>query len=167
MKSMGAARQHCSARTNAAPMRALVIGCILLAGATSARAQEEATSAGDIVRGCRLGVSYYKSPPELVQQGFCAGIVSGIRDVAATAQLACFPPNVSLDTIIRKTVQYVDARPSRIRESFSQLVLESLSVHLALFKSMIRISPGKQHDLLLEAVLLCGLASASADGRIS
>lgn len=105
-------------------MRVLLIGCLLLGGATSA--PEEALSAGDIIRGCRAGIVYYKSPSELVQQGYCAGMVAGIWEVAVTARWACLPETLSLEALTRKVVKYIDAQPARLQEKFSQLALEAI-----------------------------------------
>ena len=68
-ESVDATHWHRPAPANQALMRAIVIGCIMLTTASSAGAQEEATSAGDVVGGCRVSVSYYKNAAELVQQG--------------------------------------------------------------------------------------------------
>jgi len=59
--------------------------------------------------------------------GECVGIIEGILFArSAGSETSCLPNGVIIDQGVIVVVQYIDARPARLHESFKLLVFEAL-----------------------------------------
>jgi hypothetical protein len=113
--------------TNAARLVAMV--CLMLGvGATRAVSQPDPGSTNDLMPGCWVFLAPSTGPDlSLVfKAALCAGKVEGIFETAESVHLVCPPPGVITDQAMRVIVQFVDARPARMHESFNLLALEAL-----------------------------------------
>jgi hypothetical protein len=84
-------------------------------------AQPDRNSANYIVPGCRAVKDTY-------EVGICHGTLEGIRFMGTPplGKLFCPPENVVLGQLVRVVVNYIDARPQRMHESFKALAGEAL-----------------------------------------
>jgi hypothetical protein len=105
------------------------MACLVLAiEATRAHAQEDFASARIITPGCEafLAQRYDEPTPQIFRQGVCAGQVAGVWDAAATLHAVCAPGDAILNQGVLVVVKFIDARPARMRERFTDLALEAL-----------------------------------------
>jgi hypothetical protein len=101
---------------------------MLGAGAARAHSQLDYASAGVIMPGCEafLAERYDEPTPQMFLQGVCAGQVAGVWDAAAALQTVCAPGDNILNQGMRIIVQFINARPARMHERFTDLALEAL-----------------------------------------
>ncbi len=96
----------------------LSMGLFLTCGKTFA---EDQLSANSKIVGCRHYLS--NSKDELLLQGYCAGAVQALVEFAAGA---CAPKGATTMQSVRIVLQYIEARPARVHESFNKLAAEAL-----------------------------------------
>jgi hypothetical protein len=96
----------------------LSMGLFLISGETVA---EDQLSANSKIVGCRHYLS--SSKDDLLLQGYCAGAVQALVEFAAGA---CAPKGATTMQSVRIVLQYIDARPARLHESFNKLAAEAL-----------------------------------------
>ena len=110
--------------------KVLAMGVVasLGAGATRAYPQSDFASARIIMPGCEayLAQRYDEPTPQIFRQGVCAGQVAGVWDAAATLHAVCAPGNAILNHGVRMVVEFIEARPERMHERFTDLALEAL-----------------------------------------
>jgi hypothetical protein len=103
-------------------MKAAVALCALLLvllPASDGRAQS-ANAAGYVIGGCRhLG----RDDDVPLLQGMCAGSIQAVWELAPGV---CTPRGTPLSQAIHTVVQYIDAHPGRLNESFAVLAAEAL-----------------------------------------
>jgi len=108
----------------------VVMGVVALlgTGATRASPQSDFASARIIMPGCEayLTERYDEPTPQIFRQGVCAGQVAGVWDAAATLHAVCAPGDAILNQGVRTVVEFIDARPARMYERFTDLALEAL-----------------------------------------
>lgn len=79
-------------------------------------------AAATILPGCRESIEP-GSTGEAFAQGVCIGLLRGLYYLSSDT---CIPPAVTIGTVARIVVRYVDDRPSRLHEDFRELALEAL-----------------------------------------
>jgi hypothetical protein len=109
------ASDHCRPGFFAASILAAMMGSAMAQG-------NDLNSANYHMPGCRSYMESSSSAKDLFMQGFCVGII----DTIVYASLACPPDRSTLGQWIRVVVQYIDARPARLHESFKKLAEEAL-----------------------------------------
>jgi Rap1a immunity proteins len=82
---------------------------------------EDPLSANSNIVGCRNYVA--NSTEELFLQGYCAGAIQALIEFAAGA---CAPKAATATQAARIVIQYIDARRTRLHESFNKLAAEAL-----------------------------------------
>jgi hypothetical protein len=104
-------------------MKATVALCALLTALLSGSAgrAENTSSAGYVMVGCRHLLGQDDGIPLL--QGVCAGSIQAVWEVAPGV---CTPRGAPLSQAIHTVVQYIDAHPARLNESFAVLAAEAL-----------------------------------------
>jgi hypothetical protein len=90
-----------------------------------ARAEEAASSANWVMPGCRAWVDE-RNNLEPVKAPWCAGTVSGVADSLIWFGFLCLPGEVTTGQIVRVVTQWIDQRPERQHEAFSNLTAQSL-----------------------------------------
>ena len=91
----------------------------------------EAFQANNIMRGCRQAI-IEESRAETFLGGVCMGIVGtiafagkpGVLGIAPSDRF-CLPAGVNTGQAVRVAVAYIDARPARLHEQFSDLAVEA------------------------------------------
>ena|SRR5215472_9280719 len=108
--------------------KVLAVVASLGAGATRAYPQSDFASARIIMPGCEayLAQRYDEPTLQIFRQGVCAGQIAGVWDAAATLHAVCAPGNAILNQGVRIVVEFIDARPARMHERFTDLALEAL-----------------------------------------
>jgi hypothetical protein len=80
-------------------------------------------SANDVMPGCReLANETGKNP---VLQGYCRGVVQGLLSFGDLVGI-CRPNQASIAQAARVVTLYIDQRPAKIHEDFTDLALEAL-----------------------------------------
>jgi Rap1a immunity proteins len=109
-----------------------IVWAALIVSASEAAAQLPAgdTSANAIFRGCKALVEGQTRDAQLYALGnFCAGIVVGLASVGQQLSLpewqSCAPATSDAQQLARVVVDYIGARPDRMREDFRRLTLEA------------------------------------------
>jgi hypothetical protein len=104
-------------------IRRLLLGAALALTVTGALAAENPNSANFVMPGCRNAVSEQYG----FLEGYCTGIVVGIIGIGG-APGACLavPDAVTSSQAVRVVIVYIDARPARMHEHFTELALEAL-----------------------------------------
>jgi Rap1a immunity proteins len=98
----------------------VVIAALTLSGGTVS-AEQDVKSANFVMPGCRAFLTDDEGAG-LFLEGWCGGLVSGLVE----SESNCAPSAVTPRQLVRVVVQYVDARPARMHESFKKLALEAL-----------------------------------------
>lgn len=102
---------------------AAVCVAVAVAAFPPAPATAEAGSANFFMPGCRDYIaSSGKDVP--IRQGVCIGWVGGLFDLGLGF---CAPAEATTAQAVRVVTGYLDARPSRLHERFTLLVLEALN----------------------------------------
>ena len=87
------------------------------------RAATVQMSANDVMPGCReLADGTGKN---LVLQGYCRGVVQQFLSFGSLVGM-CSPNQISIAQAARVVVLYIDQRPARAHEGFTDLALEAL-----------------------------------------
>ena len=97
---------------------------LLLAGATSARSQQEIDSAGYALTGCRLLAS--DTLERMFEQSRCADKIKMIFRPKNSAQ-NCPPRRSNIKENAALVVRYIELRPDRWHEKFLVLAEEALT----------------------------------------
>jgi hypothetical protein len=116
-------------------MRAFIGSAMVALTITTAEAQEDITSANFWLPLCKEFVE--QSWGNEIRFGlamYCAGVVQGIVDMTQNSDVGAgqawrcvnIPHDVANQQRVGVIVHYIEARPWRMRELFSSLVLESL-----------------------------------------
>jgi hypothetical protein len=106
----------------------LVLSFVLVAGSEifllreTAIAQEDARSAKFIIQSCQNFLAGDASKLPFLQ-GRCFGVIDGL---AYGSNDVCPPPTTTGEEMVRTVLQYISARPDRVREDFRVLALEAL-----------------------------------------
>ena len=89
---------------------------------------QEVSSAAWVMDGCRAAAGLHGAPSIDLEfkAGFCHGMVRAVAEIAAAADLACFPDGSLHGQTLQVVVQYVEAHPERMQDSFTALALEAL-----------------------------------------
>jgi len=125
-------------------MRTAIFGALMALTVTAAAGEDYPHSANYFLPGCKS----QDAPPNVTvdeawKRGLCAGAVYGITYLILEARLARDSPHQEVrdelrwfcadipraatnGQIIRVIVAYIEARPSRLHESFSVLAIEAL-----------------------------------------
>ena len=98
----------------------------LVVSLTPASAEEDTSSAGWVMPGCRAFLSPPIPPQHAVKAGFCLGLTEGVWDTGYAEGWICSPSEIVGREALRVVVQYVEARPARINERFTVLASEAL-----------------------------------------
>jgi hypothetical protein len=101
----------------------LVIAALMFVSGVAFASEADTNSANAITPGCRLFIA--NDPKEPFLQGYCAGLVDGLRQRGRTIE-HCSPREVTLGQAVRVVVQYIDNHPTRLREPFPYLAVEAL-----------------------------------------
>jgi hypothetical protein len=80
-------------------------------------------SANDVMPGCRELTD--GTGKKLVLQGYCRGVVQGLLSFGDLVGI-CSPNQISIAQAVRLITLYIDQRPARIHEDFTDLALEAL-----------------------------------------
>jgi hypothetical protein len=120
-------------------MRTIIMCAALALTITAAGAAEKDTdSANYILPGCKQlltkedarGYTYSKTGQEVFDAGFCSGHVHAAVAVRAVLddQRGCtvIPRSVTYNQVVRVVVGYIEARPQRMHEPFTYLLMEAL-----------------------------------------
>ena len=106
----------------------LVLSFVLVAGSEifplhgTAVAQEDKRSAEFIIDSCQNFLAGDASKVPFLQ-GRCFGVIDGL---AYGSNDVCPPPSTTGEEMVRTVLQYISARPDRVREDFRVLALEAL-----------------------------------------
>ena len=101
----------------------LAAAAVLLCSSGSTFAVDDALSANNIMPGCR---AFNPAGIQPRNYTFMAGVCLG-STVTIIHQLGiCNPSGVTDDQVIKVVVAYIDARPARLHENFSDLAREAL-----------------------------------------
>ena len=112
-------------------MRATVWAALIVsASEAAAQLPHGDTSANAIFRGCKALVEGQTTNPQLYGLGnFCGGIVIGLasvgQDLSRPEWQSCAPATSNVQQLARVVVDYIGARPDRMREDFRRLTLEA------------------------------------------
>jgi hypothetical protein len=106
-------------------LRGVALIGVLILNCGAAFGQGKYDSANGIMQACRdsLAGRPMGNVTQGLERGYCAGMVTGIFEVAIGA---CAPRNVTTGQAVRVVVKYIDDRPERLNESFSMLAVEAL-----------------------------------------
>jgi hypothetical protein len=87
---------------------------------------EDVHSGNYVMLGCRsaLESSAPKPSETIFREGLCAGILTVIRELRIVG--ICVPTEIPNSQVIRVVTQYIDSRPVRLNESFTNLATEAL-----------------------------------------
>jgi len=94
----------------------------LIPGHGSAVAEEDARSAKFIMQSCQ---NFLSGDPSMLPflQGRCFGVIDGL---AFASPEVCPPATTTGEEMVRTVVNYISARPDRMREDFRVLALDAL-----------------------------------------
>src|SRR5713101_7275560 len=98
----------------------VLVATLMLSQQGVALAEQNPYSANYVMPGCRAfmkGVSLNS-----FKQGWCGGLITGL----AQMYRRCMPPELTQRQLARGIVQYIDARPARMREDFRNLAVEAM-----------------------------------------
>lgn len=97
---------------------------VLVLAATSARAQEDKDSANWVMPGCYAVLQM----DDVFRAGVCTGIVRTLWEIGGRGtRIVCSPSGATQAQAIRVVIQYIEARPARMHEPFTQLAIEALA----------------------------------------
>jgi Rap1a immunity proteins len=80
-------------------------------------------SANNVMPGCQELAN--ETSKNLVSQGYCRGVIQGLLSFGGLVGI-CRPNQVSNAQAARVIVLYIDQRPARMHEDFTDLALEAL-----------------------------------------
>ncbi|WP_409364825.1 Rap1a/Tai family immunity protein [Bradyrhizobium sp. JYMT SZCCT0428] len=95
-----------------------VIAALMLSGGSVRALDGNYNTANTVMPGCRLALLPTASNDPF-DQGFCMGLVYGITFNSGDA--CSIPPSVTRAQAVRAVVQYIDAQPAKMHESFAKL----------------------------------------------
>jgi Rap1a immunity proteins len=101
----------------------ILLAALMLSGG-SVLAEDNNRSANSVMHGCRSLVDGNDHDDFLA--GVCLGLIWAIDDWGQVDKLICRPA-VTNEQMARVVVQYIDARPARMHETFFILALEALT----------------------------------------
>jgi hypothetical protein len=101
-----------------------VIAALMLSGGLAFAASNDTSSANSVMPGCRNFASDNTSSGSdlTFKSGICLGVLLSIYYLTQS----CVPPQVTNQQTARVIVQYIDARPARMHESFIGLAREAI-----------------------------------------
>jgi hypothetical protein len=113
-------------------MKATVVGAFIALSVTAAAAQQDATSASDVLPGCKFHVALADGQdpkltvPIALAAGYCAAVLDVLASSSALDPVLCLDPNIDKAAAMLVFIRYIEARPQRMRERFLILAREAL-----------------------------------------
>ena len=105
----------------------LVISIMLIINLYASAFANETGSANQLLSNCRDGASQTVTAIDAdpFMRGICLGMMVGARSSTDNGSLYCVPRNATNAQMLRVAVQYIDARPHMLHESFIFLAMMS------------------------------------------
>ena len=113
-------------------MKAIVAGALVALSVTVAWAQQDVTSARDVLPGCKFYVALADGQdpkltiPIALAAGYCAAVLDVFASSSALDPVMCLDPDIDKAEAMLVFIRYIEARPQRMRERFLVLAREAL-----------------------------------------
>jgi hypothetical protein len=113
-------------------MKAVLAGAFVALSVTAAWAQQDATSARDVLPGCKFYVALADGEdpkltvPLALAAGYCAAVLDVFASSTALDPVMCLDPDIDKAEAMLVFIRYMEARPQRMRERFLILAREAL-----------------------------------------
>jgi hypothetical protein len=108
-------------------MKRTIIALALALLTSSAYAEDPTRvhSADYLIPGCRLGTNM-RNYNDFFARGLCIGTLNGVWSTLMRIGIVCTPANVTTGQVVRVVVRYIDDRPEKLNELFTDLASAAL-----------------------------------------